>query len=337
MPSPHSDLNPNPYPIQINASFLNNLFTIPWPKELRELLKIFGTLNLDFLDFDAAGAWIGRSMHYCTVTLGLCVAFMFLLFGVFASHRWLLAPCVLRRDKAWAAALADSCVRVGVLCCTILYPVLAARVLKLYQLRQFNELSRLDADLRMDLDEAWPWQMGGLPFVFLLVIGLPIALFCLLCRVGRPGALAGKKPAEVAAGFLKDHWKCIFNGNGYSEEWPIEAGKRGVWRIDSGVEAMARIAAPENIALFERQKVMSAKECTARAEVMHDHYTGYVEIEAMAMVDMLKQHGETLLVLPVLLAACLHPIALSCDKPHDCVMAGMAQSSRRSRRRASRR
>jgi glutamine synthetase len=127
---------------------------------------------------------------------------------------------------------------------------------------------------------------------------------------------AGKKPAEVAAGFLKDHWKCIFNGNGYSEEWPIEAGKRGVWRIDSGVEAMARIAAPENIALFERQKVMSAKECTARAEVMHDHYTGYVEIEAMAMVDMLKQHGETLLVLPVLLAACLHPIALSCDKPH---------------------
>ena len=198
MPSPHSDLNPNPYPIQINASFLNNLFTIPWPKELRELLKIFGTLNLDFLDFDAAGAWIGRSMHYCTVTLGLCVAFMFILFGVFASHRWLLAPCVLRRDKAWAAALADSCVRVGVLCCTILYPVLAARVLKLYQLRQFNELSRLDADLRMDLDEAWPWQMGGLPFVFLLVIGLPIALFCLLCRVGRPGALAGKKPAEAA-------------------------------------------------------------------------------------------------------------------------------------------
>ena len=80
---------------------MNNLFTIPWPKELRELLKIFGTLNLDFLDFDAAGAWIGRSMHYCTVTLGLCVAFMFLLFGVFASHRWLLAPCVLRRDKAW--------------------------------------------------------------------------------------------------------------------------------------------------------------------------------------------------------------------------------------------
>ena len=147
----------------------------------------------------------------------------------------------------------------------------------------------------------------------------------------------GKKATDVAAEALEKHWKVIFNGNGYSEEWPIEAGKRGVWRIDSGVEAMARIAAPENIALFERQKVMSAKECTARAEVMHDHYTGYVEIEAMAMVDMLKQHGETLLVLPVLLAACLHPIALSCDKPHDCVMAGMAQSSRRSRRRASRR
>ena len=37
---------------------------------------------------------------------------------------------------------------------------------------------------------------------------------------------------------------------------------------------------------------MSAKECEARAEVMHDHYTGYVEIEALAMLDMLKQHGK---------------------------------------------
>jgi len=51
----------------------------------------------------------------------------------------------------------------------------------------------------------------------------------------------GKKPAEVAIGFLKEHWKCIMNGDNYSADWPIEADKRGVWRIDSGVEAMTRI------------------------------------------------------------------------------------------------
>jgi len=101
---------------------------------------------------------------------------------------------------------------------------------------------------------------------------------------------AGKKPADVAAGYLKEHWRCIFNGNGYSEEWPIEAGKRGVWRIDSGVESMKRISDPKNVALFEKMKVLSAKECDARAEVMYDHYSGYVEIEAGTMVDMFKQH-----------------------------------------------
>ena len=51
----------------------------------------------------------------------------------------------------------------------------------------------------------------------------------------------GKKPAEVAIGFLKEHWKCIMNGDNYSADWPIEADKRGVWRIDSGVEAIKRI------------------------------------------------------------------------------------------------
>jgi glutamine synthetase type III len=63
---------------------------------------------------------------------------------------------------------------------------------------------------------------------------------------------AGGKPADIAAGLLEKHWKVIFNGNGYSEEWPIEAGKRGIWRIDSGVESMAKLSDAKNTALFEK-------------------------------------------------------------------------------------
>ena len=101
---------------------------------------------------------------------------------------------------------------------------------------------------------------------------------------------AGEKAADVAAQMLKDHWKVIFNGNGYSEEWPIEAGKRGVWRIDSGVESMARIAAEKNVKLFESLGVMSKKEAEARAEVMYEHYVGTVEIEAKCMIDMITMN-----------------------------------------------
>jgi len=100
----------------------------------------------------------------------------------------------------------------------------------------------------------------------------------------------GAKPSDVAAKALDESWKCIFNGNGYSEEWPIEAGKRGVWRIDSGVESMARLKEPKNTALFEKMKVMSPKECNARADVMFEHYAGSVEMEALTLIDMIKQH-----------------------------------------------
>ena len=101
---------------------------------------------------------------------------------------------------------------------------------------------------------------------------------------------AGEKAADVAAQMLKDHWKVIFNGNGYSEEWPIEAGKRGVWRIDSGVEACKRLSDPKNTKLFDDMNVMKPEEAVARTEVMYDHYTGTVDIEAKCMMDMIHQH-----------------------------------------------
>ena len=100
----------------------------------------------------------------------------------------------------------------------------------------------------------------------------------------------GNKPHEVAAKALKDHWKVIFNGNGYSEEWPKEAGARGVTRIDSGVESMNRLNDPKNISLFKDLNIMSEEETKARAEVMFGHYTGIVDIEAKCMVDMINQH-----------------------------------------------
>jgi glutamine synthetase len=100
----------------------------------------------------------------------------------------------------------------------------------------------------------------------------------------------GAKPAEVAAQALDDHWRVIFNGDGYSEEWPIEAGKRGVTRIDSGVESMAVLSAPKNVELFESMNVMSKTESEARTLVMFDHYAGTVEMEALTMLDMMKQH-----------------------------------------------
>mmetsp|Transcript_20871 Transcript_20871/g.53836 ORF Transcript_20871/g.53836 Transcript_20871/m.53836 type:complete len:696 (-) Transcript_20871:78-2165(-) len=100
----------------------------------------------------------------------------------------------------------------------------------------------------------------------------------------------GKKPSEVASAALKEHWKVIFNGNCYDEANQEMLTKRGVWRIDSGVEALNALGAAKNTALFKKMGVLSEVELEARRVVHLEHYIGTVEIEAGCLVDMINQH-----------------------------------------------
>ena len=101
---------------------------------------------------------------------------------------------------------------------------------------------------------------------------------------------AGEKPADVAREALKKHWKVIFNGDNYDEDNQQMLTDAGVWRIDSGVEAIATLSSEKNVALFEKMNVFDGEELSARQDVLHDHYTGTVEMEALTMVDMINQH-----------------------------------------------
>eukprot|EP00961_Rhodomonas_salina_P064729 871102-Rhodomonas_salina.1 len=62
----------------------------------------------------------------------------------------------------------------------------------------------------------------------------------------------GTSAHDVASKALNEHWNVIFNGDGYSEEWPVEAEKRGLLNVASGIEALANIGSDKNIALFEK-------------------------------------------------------------------------------------
>lgn len=115
---------------------------------------------------------------------------------------------------------------------------------------------------------------------------------------------AGEKPADIAREALKKHWKVIFNGNNYDEEKQKELTARGLWRIDSGVEAIARITDAKNIALFEKMKVLSGDECVARQDVLHGHYTGTVEMEALTLIDMINLN-----IIPSVKAAGVGPLS----------------------------
>jgi len=99
----------------------------------------------------------------------------------------------------------------------------------------------------------------------------------------------GQKPLAVAQASLKETWEIIFNGNGYSSEWPVEAAKRGLPNLASGVEATEALNVKKNIDLFAKLNVMSPEETTARAEAMHDMYSGMVEMELKVMKEMIER------------------------------------------------
>lgn len=100
----------------------------------------------------------------------------------------------------------------------------------------------------------------------------------------------GASPKSVAVAALKDSWKVIFNGNGYDAANQAKLTADGLWRIDSGVDAMVRYTVPKNVALFESMKVLTAEECAARQSIMLNHYVGSVEIEVLCLIDMIVQH-----------------------------------------------
>ena len=81
-----------------------------------------------------------------------------------------------------------------------------------------------------------------------------------------------------------------FDGNGYSDEWVVEAEKRGLDIEKSCPKIFERYLDPESIKMFEDLKVMTAKELEARNEVKWETYTKKIQIEARVLGDLSMNH-----------------------------------------------
>lgn len=56
---------------------------------------------------------------------------------------------------------------------------------------------------------------------------------------------------------LKKHYAIVFNGNGYSEEWVVEATSRGLPLLKHPFEALGVLDRPEKVDLFKNFGVLS--------------------------------------------------------------------------------
>ena len=86
---------------------------------------------------------------------------------------------------------------------------------------------------------------------------------------------------------MSEHKRIIFNGDGYSEEWQIEAKTRGLLNLKSTVDALPLFSKEENIELFERHGVLNATEIHSRVEIALENYCQLLNIEALTLVGMI--------------------------------------------------
>lgn len=113
--------------------------------------------------------------------------------------------------------------------------------------------------------------------------------------------MADQIDAEVKKGFkldlainnvvtkeLKEHHQVVFNGNGYSEEWVVEAEKRGLKNLRTAPEAIKEFTSEKNINLFESMKVLSRREVESQQTILYENFSKTVAIESETLVQMVS-------------------------------------------------
>lgn len=88
---------------------------------------------------------------------------------------------------------------------------------------------------------------------------------------------------------IKDHKRIIFNGNNYTDEWVVEAKKRGLLNLKSTPEAFPYFILDKNVKLFEKYKVFTKKEMYSRYEIHLEDYCKILNIEALTIIELVKK------------------------------------------------
>ena len=107
-------------------------------------------------------------------------------------------------------------------------------------------------------------------------------------------AMEGKKDLEASAlSYIKKsltkHQRIIFNGNGYSDEWPLEAAKRGLTNNKNTAEALPCFIQKKSVELFEEFGILTEAEIRSRYEIELEKYCKLLNIEVRVMKRMARR------------------------------------------------
>ena len=98
---------------------------------------------------------------------------------------------------------------------------------------------------------------------------------------------------KVLEQIITDHGAVVFNGDGYSDDWQVEAAARGLKNLRTTIDALPELDTPETKALFAKYGVLNDRELASRYEVYLEQYELSVSVEARSVLEV-----ATTIVLP---------------------------------------
>ena len=91
---------------------------------------------------------------------------------------------------------------------------------------------------------------------------------------------------EIIKRLIKDCKAVHFDGNGYSDEWKVEAAKRGLDCETAAPKIFDHYLTPSSLKMFSDMGVFNRTELEARTEVKWETYTKKIQIEARVLGDI---------------------------------------------------
>lgn len=91
---------------------------------------------------------------------------------------------------------------------------------------------------------------------------------------------------EIVKRLIKDCKAVHFDGNGYSDEWKVEAAKRGLDCETAAPKIFDHYLTPSSLKMFGDTGVFNRTELEARTEVKWETYTKKIQIEARVLGDI---------------------------------------------------
>lgn len=85
---------------------------------------------------------------------------------------------------------------------------------------------------------------------------------------------------------ITEHGAVVFNGDGYSENWQIEAAERGLPNLKTTLDAIPELIKSEAIEVFEKYGVFSERELHSRYEVRLEQYALTIAVEAKLTLEV---------------------------------------------------